>query len=163
MLSHGQFRSHVINFTFDGTECRVWYYHHGGIEVSMAFDLTNADGFRSFVDVIVRMACLTLGEWGVHPFIRYPDVSLAPEREPTGSRVLPNRKAKINAPYNENNGDKTVPDYFSGSTITVEDTRIRLGRVVARRYTLVGRGTIAIEGCSDALGRAGRALMLKIS
>ena len=109
------------------------------------------------------MACLTPEKWGIHSFITYPDVSLAPEREPRGSRVEPSRKTKINAQCHENNDDKTVPDYFSGSMITVEGRRIRLGRVMARQYTLVGWGTIVIEGRSDALGLAGRDLMIKIS
>ena len=163
MFSSGRIRSHVINITFDGTKCRFWYYHRGGIAVSKPIDLTCPDDFRHFIDVIIRMTCFTLEQWGIHPFITYPDTPLAPAREPTGSRAQPTRKVKNNAQYNEVDQDTPIPDYFSGSTITVNNTIIRLGAVVTRQYTLVGRGTVVIEGRAEAPDLVDRDLMIKIS
>jgi Fungal protein kinase len=166
MFSHGRFRTHVINITLNGAEYHLWYYHRGGIAVSRHHDLRSGPGFRYFVEAITRMACFTKEQWGFHPFILYPNRPLTPERETSGSRIQLMRKASNTTKpvYNSSNHrDKASPDPFPGSTITVGNTKIRLGRIVTRQYTLVGRGTIVVEGTANDPDLRGQDLMVKIS
>lgn len=168
MMSHGRVRSHVINLTIDGAWFRIWYYHRSGILLTKSIDLKTNDGLKYFIDALIRMSYFTLEQWGFHPFIDYAAEPFVPARTTSGIRHQPSRSSKEipQNRYNEadaNDRDTVSPDRFTGSIITVNNTRIILGKVVTRQYMLIGRGTIVVEGRYEDKALADDDLMVKIS
>ncbi|KAF9506105.1 hypothetical protein BS47DRAFT_461334 [Hydnum rufescens UP504] len=52
MLSHGRFRTHVINITIQDTSMRLWFYDRVGIIKSAAFSVTDLALFGRVISVM---------------------------------------------------------------------------------------------------------------
>ncbi|KAF9502558.1 hypothetical protein BS47DRAFT_1403489, partial [Hydnum rufescens UP504] len=82
MLSHGQYRSHVINITIQDTSMRLWFYDRVGVIMSAAFSVLD---LALFGRVMFAMGSLSPNGRGFHDFIS--DGSFTHVRpQPTGSR-----------------------------------------------------------------------------